>query len=151
MKNTIIAIYGRQNEGKSETIKMVCKMLLDNFSDSKLFPDTEEVVDFSSDINVIVKVGDFKIGIESQGDPDSRMINEDTVKKLAEKGCQIILCATRTRGDTVKEVDKIANNYNYYTLWKSSYYAPGFDHKIIDRICAEEIVGLIKSLIVEEI
>lgn len=156
MRNkTIITIYGRKNEGKSETIKNVCRLILETFTIAVPYPAT---IDYSSDILVTIQIGSVKIGMESQGDPNSRMLHADTIRKLADKtidpqlgGCDIIICASRTSGDTVNKVDEIANIYNYHTLWKSSYYTPGLNTTILNRIAAEEIIQLIKSLISEQI
>ena len=85
---TIIAIYGRKNEGKSETIKNVCRILLSNFPNSVPSIPIHEI-DYNSDILLTIKLGSTLIGIESQGDPNSRMINDDTIKDLANQNCDI--------------------------------------------------------------
>ena len=151
MEKTIITIYGRKNEGKSETIKNVCKMILLNFPKATKFPNTD--IDYHNDILIVIQIGEIKIGIESEGDPESRMLNEnESIEDLAKNHkCDIILCASRTSGDTVNRIDKIANQYDYGTIWKSSYYAPNYNYTVINRIAAEEIINLIKSLIVDEI
>ncbi len=155
MKKTIIAIYGRANEGKSETIKKVCKMLIVNFPKAK--PSITDI-DYSKDILVTIQIGNIKIGIESQGDPNSRMLNEETIKKLVDKeadknlgGCDIIICTTRTGGNTVKKVDEIAKNYDYHTLWISSFWSPTLNHTVLNRIAAHNIIEIIKSLIVGQL
>ena len=155
MNKTIIGIYGRADEGKSETIKNVCKLLIE------LFPIAESSIkdiNYDGDILLTIQIGKIQIGIESQGDPNSRMVNQDTLKKLADKtidkelgGCDIIICATRTGGETVKKVDEIANNYDYYTLWISSFWSPDLNYEVLNRIAAENIIGLIKSLISEQL
>lgn len=154
MNKTIIAIYGRSNEGKSETIKKICQLLLG-------FPNalpSSTSIDYTQDILVTIMLGTVKIGIESQGDPNSRMIYDDTIRKLADKsidaqlgGCDIIICATRTDGKTVNKVDEIANAYDYHTLWKSSYYSPHLNHNVLNSFAAEEVIQLIKSVIVGQL
>jgi len=153
MKKTIIALYGRKDEGKSETLKCVCKLLLTNFPNSK---STPESINYHNDILVIIDTGFVKIGIESQGDPKSRLICKDTVKKLANQNCDIIVCATRTHGETVCKVDKIANENDYYTLWLSSFWSPqspanALDRNVLNRIAAESIIEVVKSLIKEQL
>ena len=116
MNKTIIAVYGRANEGKSETIKKVCRLLLNSFPNAVSFPSE---INYNGDVCLTIKLDKVRIGIESQGDPNSRMVN--TIGKLAEKKCDIIICATRTSGSTVNKVDEIAKNYNYKTVWLSTY------------------------------
>jgi Cdc6-like AAA superfamily ATPase len=149
---TIIAIYGRKDEGKSETIKNVCRLLLSNFPNSIPSIPIREI-DYNSDILLTIKLGSILIGIESQGDPNSRMINDDTIKDLANQNCDIIVCATRTGGMTVAKVDNIAlnNNNPYRVIWKSSYFNSGCNNDVLNYICAEEIINLIKSIIITQV
>lgn len=155
MNKTIIAVYGRQNEGKSETIRKVCELLIANFPNAVPNPS---VIHYNGDILVTIQLGAIKIGLESQGDPNSRMISEDTLAKLADKninpvlgGCDIIVCATRTKRGTVDKVDSIANQYNYHTLWKSSYYTPNLNTTVLNKMAAEEIINIIRALIVGQL
>lgn len=120
MNKTIIAIYGRQSEGKSTIIKNVCELILADFPNAV---PTPAVIDYSGDILVTIQLGLIKIGIESQGDPNSRIIKENTIRRLADEaldplfgGCHVILCATRTGGETVNKVDAIAKTYVFHTL-----------------------------------
>lgn len=143
MNNTIIGIYGRQNEGKSTTIKNVRDKLLIQFPQAKqtfLRPD-------GGDIWVTIEINGIKLGIESWGDPSSPLVDEDSLEDLAKQGCNIILCATRTSGGTVKEVDRIANQYDYNTLWLSSYYSPNLDKDILNDMAANATLELVNSLI----
>jgi hypothetical protein len=142
MNKTIIAVYGRSGEGKSETIKNVIKIFEDRFAQAQV----KYLID-QDDKLAIVTLGSIMIGIESQGDPNSRMINENTLEQLILSGCSIILCATRTEGMTVARVDELADKHDYHTLWKSSYYTSKLDYTSINMIAAEEIVDLIQSII----
>ena len=92
----------------------------------------------------------IKIGFESQGDPNSRMIYDDTIKKLADidlnnalGGCDIIIYATRTAGMTVEKVNEIADNYGYNTLWISNFFSPKLNHAVLND--SGQII-LLKSL-----
>ena len=158
MKQTIIAVYGRGGEGKSTTVKNTCRTILRAFPGAIPLAHNGKPVDYRSDILVAIKIGKIKIGIESQGDPGSRMLRLDTLRYLADSNfqidgfnsglgdCQIIVCAARTSGVTVFKVDKIAGEYGYRTLWKSSYYTPDIDHAAVNQIAADEIVTLIKLI-----
>lgn len=147
MNKTIIGIYGRANEGKSSSIKLVCQKLLRDYPNTSV----PEEVNYSGDIFVIINLGSIRIGIESQGDPKSRMISEDTIRKLAEAKCDIIICATRTGGETVKKVDAIADEFDYHTLWLSSYWSPTLNSKVLNDQLSNNVIALIKSLIVGQL
>jgi len=154
-QNTIIGVYGRQKEGKSTTIKNVCQAILERFPNPILLTHDDLPINYANDILVSITIGNVKIGIESQGDPGSRMLTLDTLRYLADENfqiegyesglgnCNIIVCASRTSGDTVIRIDQIASAYNYRTLWKSSYYTPDIDHATVNQIAADEIVNLI--------
>lgn len=152
MKKTIIAIYGRAGEGKSTTIKNICRRIIESYQGVEIVG--EQLVNYDYDIFLVLKIGTIKIGIESQGDPNSRMLKADSIRKLADGtidplmgGCDIIICACRTGGRTVKKVEEIANEYNYYTLWRSSYYAPNFEFEYFNDKAAVEVCAIISDLI----
>jgi len=154
MNKTIIAIHGKENEGKSEIIKNVCKLIMETYPKAIA---SKSPINYNGDILVAIKIGNIKIGLESQGDPNSRMIYNETIKKLADNknknigGCDIIICATRTSGKTVKTVDKIADEFNFNTLWLSSYWSPSLDWEVLNRKAAESIIDIVKSIITEQL
>jgi hypothetical protein len=143
MNKTIIALYGRANEGKSSTIKRVVSIFESHYRNA-----TINYLQQGDDVLLTIQIGLVKIGIESQGDPGSRMLFNHTVEKLVTiEKCDIIVCATRTDGNTVKEVDRVADLNNYHTIWKSSYYT-SLRVDVANQIAAEEIVRLIEAIIV---
>jgi hypothetical protein len=170
MNKTIIAVYETAGKGKSASVKKVCELLLANFPKANLthvfHPSPSQPFTYSGDICVIIDLNGIRIGIESQGDPNSRMLYENnielengeiktdvsgTIEKLALYNCDVILCATRTEGATVWKVDNIANRYGYNTLWKSSNNSPSLNHIVLNRFLAEEIINIIKALIVGQL
>ncbi|MES2649852.1 MAG: hypothetical protein V4717_23450 [Bacteroidota bacterium] len=146
MNKTIIAIYGRSKEGKSETIKNIASIF-----EKQIAHATVNYLINSGDILAIVTLGNIKIGLESQGDPNSRMINDNTIQQLINMGCEIIVCASRTEGMTVAKVDDLASRNGFNTLWKSSYYTNGLNYGNVNMIAAEETIKLIQSIIVARI
>lgn len=148
MNKTIISIHGKSNQGKSETIKKVCELILETYPDAT---SSIKNIDYTGDIFLTIIIGKIKIGFESQGDPNSRMIYDDTIENLAKEGCNIIICATRTGGMTVKKVDEIADRYDYHTLWISSFYSPFLNPKVLNRYGADNIINIIKGLITEQL
>lgn len=64
-------------------------------------------------IAVVMKgVNGLLIGIESQGDPNSRLQN--SLSHFANIGCDIIFCACRTKGMTVSWVNALSPQYNIH-------------------------------------
>jgi len=146
MNKTIIGIYGRTQESKSTTIKKIVELILANYPNA--IPSINPI-DYSGDILLTIQLGPIKIGFESQGDPNSRMLYADTVENLAKiDNCDIIVCATRTEGGTVKKVDFVADTYNYHTIWISSFWTPSLNHSVLNHMSAVNIIRIIDSLII---
>src|SRR5580693_7524427 len=100
MKKTVIAISGASNQGKSASIKEIVQRI------TLRFPSA--FVDYkinTADVKAIIQIGHVKIGIESQGDPGSRL--GASLQEFIKEGCDIIVCATRTRGETVELVNEM--------------------------------------------
>jgi len=116
----IYALKGRENCGKTETIKFVCQILVNKYKISQtqiqdFFPNTP-------DIKIILSgIKGMKIGIESQGDPKSRL--EQSLKDFVNAGCDIIFCACRTRGKTVQWINSHKPKYTPF-FTKQTIAAP---------------------------
>ena len=111
----LFALYGRANCGKSETIRNI-------FDQLKMKYPTAQInqIYFGSDIKVIIKgIKGLSIGIESMGDPNSRL--KQSLIDFENNGCDIIFCASRTRGMTV---DWINSHSKKYTIdWTAQKHA----------------------------
>lgn len=170
MNKTIIAVYETAGKGKSSSIKKVCELLLAHFPSAHLahafHPAPPHPFTYNWDICVIIDINGIKIGIESMGDPKSRMLEEKpvilenktehptgngTIEKLALYNCDIILCCTRTKRDTVAKVWQVAGLYQYNVLWKSSNNSSTLNHKVLNHFLAEEIINIIKAIIIGQL
>ena len=114
MKNTAIAIWGDGGQGKSTAIKEIVNAI--SFHYPKAIIDVRIE---GNDIQVIILIGKVKIGIESQGDPGGRL--QRSLDLFVMENCHIIICATRTRGGTVKSVEGLFPTYEI--IWTSNYYS----------------------------
>lgn len=112
-EKSIIGLWGTSNVGKSQTIKAVYSKLIKKYPNYKYHPSYTAILN-QVDISVVIEINGKIIGIESQGDPKSRLfVSLPIFVKLK---CDIILCATRTRGKTVKAVEKYQNDYGI--IWE---------------------------------
>lgn len=109
MKKMLIGLWGKGNVGKSQTIKMVYDLLESKHTNVK----EEYKIQTDIDVRVVLTIGTTKVGIESQGDPGSRL--KESLLLFVKAGCQVIVCATRTRGQTVKAVEELQPDYE--ALW----------------------------------
>jgi len=112
-RRTIFALKGVSNTGKTQTINFVRRFIEECYKDCKTAHDP--LRRGSKEITLILQVGNTKIGIESQGDPNSRLFN--SIPYFVNQGCDIIVCATRTRGATVE----LVKSYEKYEI---KWYSP---------------------------
>ena len=138
---TIISIFGTENIGKTSVIKSIFLKLNQNntFDDVDLTPN---------EVKAIGMYNNKLIGIESVGDPDSRQ--GKSLIEFANKGCEIIICASRTKGETKVNVDNLAKKYNYQLIRTSNFFggAKGILYNQIDLNdeFSSTIVNLINKL-----
>ncbi len=62
----------------------------------------------------MIMINGARIGFESQGDPNSRL--KESLDLFTAKNCKVIVCATRTDGETVDAVDALKKK-NYEVKW----------------------------------
>jgi len=104
----IIALQGPGNSGKTSTLIQVFKDLQAKYPSATV----QALHGATNDIKVVLHGVNGKIvGIESQGDPGSRL--QQSLPDLLAAKCDVIFCACRTRGATVS--------------WVSAYMPP---HKV---------------------
>lgn len=141
---TIIALQGKANQGKTTTIRRLADLIREEFSNAQYNP---EKLPTKGDIWVIITIGKIKIGIESQGDPGSRIITHNTLDGLAINECDIIICASRTSGETVRVVERVAKEYKYRLFWRGTY-ANRFkmDPDKLNEKAAEHTLDLVKAV-----
>ena len=102
----ILALQGPPNSGKTETLAQLYRDLKAKYPTAKV-----QILHTSrSDISMILQdVAGKVVGIESQGDPNSRL--QQSLNELLDAACDIIFCACRTRGMTVEWVKELAPSH----------------------------------------
>ncbi len=112
----ICVLKGRSSCGKSHTLKQVIEILKEKYPNSKYellisnLNKEKQFVDEKGLFNKLVTPKqELLVGIETQGDPNSRL--PDSLNDLEARGCDIIFCASRTRGQTVEAIKSHKNNY----------------------------------------
>jgi len=89
----VIALFGTGESGKTTTLNLVFEKLEEYISLENL----EYHID-GYDIRRIFTFNGKKVGFETQGDPNSRL--GESLKLFKDLNCDIVVCATRTRGST---------------------------------------------------
>lgn len=142
MKKTVIANSGGAKQGKSGTIKKIIQLILDKYPNAKTNPLK---ISYHGDVKVLIEIDNIKIGIESQGDPNSRIF--ESLKKFASVDCDLIICATRTSGATVKAVNSLRKSHGYDIIWVTNYRSANKDTELLNELSANHILELVERLI----
>ena len=114
----IIANRGARDIGKTASIKNVFTTLYAKYAATTKIYEPKNVADLPKswvDVKAIMTIGDVLVGIESQGDPGSRM--QESVKHFIKKGCEIMLVACRNQGDTINTIKDLEKKHGYTVLW----------------------------------
>lgn len=102
----LFALQGPGNCGKSDTLIQLFQALQNKYPSAT----THTLYSGTRDIAVIMHgVNGFVVGIESQGDPNSRL--QQSLSAFSTAGCDIIFCACRTRGMTISWVNSLSPAY----------------------------------------
>lgn len=100
----VIALKGRSNIGKTSTLKELIKLLTEKYN-----PSNEDYLIDGADVRVIYTINGKKVGIETQGDPYSRL--PKSLNLFKNENCQLIICACRSSGATVEAVKSLKPKY----------------------------------------
>ncbi len=144
-KKTVIAIIGGGGTGKTQTIKKTIQVIQNRFPKSHV-----EILIYGVDIKVVITIKNIIIGIESYGDPLIERLSE-SLSDFAKKHCDIIICATRTKGDAVTAIDNMHNKNNYDIIWAANYVSYEKSQPDLNQLSAEHIVDLIDKLLTNQI
>lgn len=145
MQNRIFAVWGIGGIGKTTILKLVAREIMRVFSEASCSVQLDPIP--LGDITAIISIGDIRIGISTQGDPGTALSKR--IRELIEVECMVIFCATRTKGETVTDVEAIeaSTNYTYRTTWVTNYQS-GFEgeHEELNRLSAIHLVQLMREL-----
>ena len=137
MKKTILCLFGPANTGKTSSIMRVDEIL--QSYGAKLVKILFEEYDFCKEY--IYR--NHKVVILSLGDPGSAQ--SDYLEQLADDECEVIVCASRSKGATCDAVSKIASRYDE-RYWISPLYEYDSNHPLIVDMHDLNAEFLIKSI-----
>lgn len=143
---TIISIWHSSNKGKTRTIREVANYLLQNYTDTEIIYSPPNGIPDQGDFRIVLRVKGKIIGIETQGDPGTGL--EKRLSDLADIfNCDIIICSSRTRGETVMAIENVANTRDYQTIWTSTYQiGNNILHEQVNKLKAKQITELLVVL-----
>ncbi len=137
---TILTLRGAGNRGKSTTLGILIEMIKVAYPSAKL-----EELKFKVDITIVITINGKKVGIETQGDPNSRL--GASLKRFIEVGCKVIICASRSYGSTVDLVDAAADAGYQIKWFDKTKSASVHDHAAANKAAAKEIFNAFRVAI----
>lgn len=142
-EKTIIALQGRSGTGKTTTLRMLIEKVKKTYNTT-----IKEIChDAQKDLYAIAEINGKKVGITTRGD------TEWCLKIDFEKmgNCQLYVCACRTKGDTVKFIEKQAENgllvYHGKWYYKSNNKNFKDEEHIINKINQSQVDVIYKEMI----
>jgi len=132
MSNKVIALRGISNVGKSKTIGKVYELLISKYPHHQKEHDRQLM-----DISVIIIINGVRIGIEGQGDPSGRL--DESLSLFVKERCKVIICATRTRGQTVAAVTNMTK-HNFEVIWFEQVASVSSKHDASNLAMAKLII-----------
>lgn len=144
---TIVALWTTANRGKSETARSFARQLTAIYSAYTPITPVPFAIPPSGDFRAVFEIYPGKtVAVESQGDPNTDLETrlDDLITAYDP---YVIMCATRTRGDTVNAVERIAAAHGYQIIWTSPYDIPNAaQHPLANALKAQHIISLIQTL-----
>lgn len=144
VNKTILAIFNPGGKGKSTTILNLANLLMATYPSYKVIFCSQNISTLTIDFRLILEINGKTIALESQGDPKTdleKRLNDIEIKYQPD----LLICSTRTRGETVHAVDNIASKFHYQTIWTSTYQI-AHSHTLVNNLKAKHLLDLLVSL-----
>ncbi|WP_056659854.1 hypothetical protein [Pseudorhodoferax sp. Leaf265] len=106
-------------------MKLVIDMLKDAYPQAEIDERSYKV-----DRTLVMDIDGCKVGIETQGDPGSRL--PTSLKRFVDADCEIIVCACRSYGATRTLVEDLSKN-GYVIQWFDKHRSIEFAHQARDN------------------
>ena len=144
MKKTIIVVRNVGGRGKTETLRALGNLIIADPAIAvieQIPSDNSERRDF----RLVVRMNERVVGIESQGDPGTRL--EVRLIELINLDCEIIVCASRTRGETERAIENVARAQDFQIIWTSTYENRNrYQHVFLNGLKAQHLLDLIQQI-----
>lgn len=143
---TVLAIWHSADKGKTETLREFTKLLLTTYPTYKPIFPIQVNIPIAGDFRVVIEIKGKIIGIESQGDPSTNL-QARLIELVDTFHCEVILCSSRTKGDTVYAVNNLYTKRGFQIIWDSTYQvADQTLHSTMNYLKAKHLLDLIQRL-----
>jgi len=142
--STIIGIWNASGKGKSSTILSLANFLMKAYPAHKVIFCSKDETALTIDFRLILEINGKIYALESMGDPNSALESRlDDI--MATYKPDVLICATRTRGNTVLAVQNIKTKYSSDLIWSSTYQT-SHSHTLVNDAKAEHLHDLMRKL-----
>jgi hypothetical protein len=141
---TIVALWHTGGKGKTTTVREIAKTLLALYPNCTPLYPKPPVVPETGDFRLVLEIKGTIIGLESQGDPKTKLKQRLEVL-ITEFKCDLIFCTTRSRGETVRAVEQVAQAHDFEQIWTSTYQTRT-EHSLVNSLKAKHMVELVEGL-----
>ncbi len=140
---TILTISHSAGKGKSSTIKEFARSIVAGFPNHTIIFSETSPFNPISDFRLIIEINGKIIAVESKGDPSSGLRNRLNEIQIFKP--DVIICASRTRGSTVSDIDSFASENSYQQVWTSTYQVDK-NHDQVNKLKAKHTLELLQTL-----
>jgi len=143
MQKTLIALQATKDRGKTQTIGIAYKRLLQQGAEIVRQPLRTRSTDVRQ---AILEINGVQVGFASSGDTAKRL--EEDLAPLLVGECSVIVCATHTsRSETVMVVERLALEHGYKIVPIKKERAALVDAERANQEMADEIIGQVQKAI----
>jgi hypothetical protein len=142
--STIIGIWNASGKGKSSSILSLANFLMSTYPSHRVVHCNKNPSALTIDFRLILEIKGKIYALESMGDPNSgleRRLDDIMVTYKPD----VLVCATRTRGNTVLAVQNIKAKYLSDLIWSSTYQT-SHSHTLVNDAKAEHLHDLMRKL-----
>jgi hypothetical protein len=135
-KKHLIALRGKSSVGKSSTLHLLYKHLLGH---PRTKPIYFEAIGRKLDFLAIVSIEGYAVGIFNRGDVPAMV--QKLLDRLVHKKCQVIVCASRTKG----KIDKVLSSHGieYELLQVQKKSSIGESQAISNNAASHKIAAMV--------
>lgn len=150
MKKLFIFDSNPGEVGKSRCVKAIFHVLNHRMMKGEIEMDYKvlkgsDKFENKQDLKVLIEYRGVKIGLESQGDPGSRLVNSvEEFVKMHER--EIIICACRTRGKDARTIKRLCKKEDYVFMQAPHMVVKNQDESLYDRIAENYANGVIAAI-----
>lgn len=136
--------------GKSRCIKAIFHVLKNRWENGEIdlgykVLKGSDKFENKQDLKVLIEYCGVKIGLESQGDPGSRLVNsiEEFIKTYES---EIIICACRTKGKDARTIKRLCKKEGYVFMPAPHMVVKNQDKSLYDCIAENYANGVIAAI-----